>query len=132
MRPLSVLIADDAEGLRSVLRSVMEAWGHRVSEAANGEEAVEAARREKIDLALLDLEMPHLDGARAQARIAQVSPETICVMMTGSDNRRRVAAALRRGARACLRKPFSLKAVEAIILEIEAAREAGLTAAVPA
>jgi len=132
MRPLSVLIADDAEGLRSVLRSVMEAWGHRVREAANGEEAVEAARREKIDLALLDLEMPNLDGAQAQAHIAQVSPATICVLMTGAHSRRRVAEALRRGAFACLRKPFALKAVEAIILEVAAAREAAASAAVSA
>jgi len=123
VRPLKVLIADDTEGLRAVLRAVLESLGHQVTEAADGQQAVEAARRGDFDLALLDLEMPLLDGGRALTRIAAATPGTACVLMTASTDGRRVAAALGRGARACLRKPFSLKALEAILLEIAAPRE---------
>ncbi len=60
--PALILIADDYEDNRELLRLMLEKAGHRVSEARNGRECVMMAQLEPPDLCLLDLSMPVLDG----------------------------------------------------------------------
>ena len=60
--PASILIADDYEDNRELLRLMLEMSGHRVREARDGRECIEMARVEPPDLFLLDLSMPVLDG----------------------------------------------------------------------
>lgn len=57
-----VLIADDKDSSRELIRVVLERSGYVVEEAADGEQALEQARRSTPDLILLDLQMPRLDG----------------------------------------------------------------------
>lgn len=57
-----VLIADDHLDTRIILRHYFEAMGFRVSEASNGEEALDEMRRERPDALVLDIQMPKLDG----------------------------------------------------------------------
>lgn len=57
-----VLIADDHFDTRVILRHYFEAMGFRVSEASNGEEALEQLRAERPDALVLDIQMPKLDG----------------------------------------------------------------------
>ncbi len=62
-RPLKVLVIDDSEGDRQLIRRVLEsAGGYHILEAANGPEGVALARRERPDLVILDLMMPEMDG----------------------------------------------------------------------
>jgi CheY-like chemotaxis protein len=61
----TVIVVDDCEDIRQVLRYVLEGRGCRVLEAENGLAAVELARRECPDLILMDLNMPVLDGLAA-------------------------------------------------------------------
>jgi two-component system, cell cycle response regulator DivK len=71
-----VLVADDKESSRELVRTVLERCGYEVMEAADGAEAVELARANAPDLVLLDLHMPVLDGfgaiflLRAEPRFA--------------------------------------------------------------
>ena len=73
-----VLIADDHFDTRVILRHYFEAMGFRVSEAAHGEEALEAMRAERPDALVLDIQMPRLDGIgvlralRADAALADL------------------------------------------------------------
>ncbi len=80
-----VLIADDVQDLRSMLRLALELSGRFtvVAEAMNGAHAVDLAAMYKPDLALLDLSMPTLDGLEALPRILEVSPETKVVVLSG-------------------------------------------------
>ena len=57
-----ILIADDTENGRELVRTVLEATGYQVFEAKDGMEAVAAARQVRPDLIILDLHMPKLDG----------------------------------------------------------------------
>ena len=57
-----VLVADDKETGRELVRTVLENTGYDVIEATNGTEALDCARREHPDLIILDLHMPSLDG----------------------------------------------------------------------
>jgi CheY-like chemotaxis protein len=65
----TVLIADDYDDVRPILRRWLEKFGCRVVEARDGREAVEVAKREHPDLILMDLSMPEVDGFAAALRI---------------------------------------------------------------
>jgi CheY-like chemotaxis protein len=72
---LNVLVADDHDDTRLLLRLRLEQLGYRVVEAADGEEAIEAAWRECPDIILMDLSLPKLDGLAATRRIRE-DPQT--------------------------------------------------------
>ena len=66
---MTILVVDDYDDGRLLLRRLLESKGFRVSEATNGEEAVEAVRRGCPDLILMDLNMPRMDGLTAARKI---------------------------------------------------------------
>lgn len=70
-RDLVVLIVEDVDDTREVMRLALEERGYRVLEAENGEQAVEVALAEHPDVILMDLSLPVLDGLEATERIRQ-------------------------------------------------------------
>jgi CheY-like chemotaxis protein len=64
-----ILVAEDRESSRELLKSILNSAGYEVIEAADGEQAVEKARLEPPDLVILDLQMPNLDGFGALGQI---------------------------------------------------------------
>jgi len=67
----SVLVVDDNEGIRIVLRMQLKLLGYRVLEAGSGQEALELGTREHPDLILIDVSMPQLDGLAATRLLRQ-------------------------------------------------------------
>ncbi|HEY0005714.1 MAG TPA: response regulator [Pyrinomonadaceae bacterium] len=67
-----VLVVDDSEDIRELVKIVLDTCGYRVSEAVNGQEALKIAGREHPDLILMDLSMPVLDGFDAARALRQV------------------------------------------------------------
>jgi CheY-like chemotaxis protein len=65
----TIMIVEDYDDTRILLRRVLERLGYTVLEASNGQEAVEIADREHPDLILMDLDLPILDGIAATQRI---------------------------------------------------------------
>ena len=65
----TVLVVEDFEDNRFMMRRLLEMSGYRVVEAVNGNQAVEAAERERPDIILMDLSLPMLDGLAATRRI---------------------------------------------------------------
>ncbi len=109
----SILIADDYDDNRELLRLMLETEGYRIREARDGLEAVDAARAEVPALALIDLSMPALDGwgtlraLRADERTRHVP----CVAVTAfasTQDRQRVLEA---GFDAYISKPYSARAL---------------------
>lgn len=112
---MRVLVADDHSLFRDGLASLLEAAGHEiVGQVGDGEAAVEAARRLKPDLVLLDISMPGSDGLEALRRIHADQPEIPVVMLTVSDDSATLFEAVRAGARGYLLK--SLEASEFLSL----------------
>lgn len=72
-KPATLLVAEDHEDTRSLLRFILQRAGYRVVEAVTGSEAVSLAERERPDLILTDLRMPQLSGVEAIRRIRSVT-----------------------------------------------------------
>ncbi|HZG36621.1 MAG TPA: response regulator [Gaiellaceae bacterium] len=103
---MRILIAEDETIIRLDLRGLLEGAGFDVcAEARDGEEAVELARTERPDLALMDVKMPRLDGIEAARRILEERPIPI-VLVTAYGERELVARAVEAGVFGYLVKPF--------------------------
>jgi two-component system, response regulator PdtaR len=103
---VKILVAEDEAIIRLDLRDLLERAGFTVcAEAQDGEEAVELARREQPDLAILDVKMPRLDGIEAAKRIIDERPIPI-VMLTAYSQDELVSRAVEAGVFGYLVKPF--------------------------
>lgn len=104
----TILIVDDSAALRQVVRLTLEKAGYAVTEAADGQEALERLDAARPDLIVCDLHMPGLDGVgllRAlQQRQAATVPPVVMLSQDTTPAHQQEAVAL--GARAWLGKPF--------------------------
>ena len=106
MTAARILIAEDETIIRLDLRELLEKSGFDVcAEARDGVEAVELARAERPDLAVLDVKMPRLDGIEAARRILDERPIPI-VMLTAYGHEELVSRAVEAGVFGYLVKPF--------------------------
>lgn len=120
MNPVRILVADDYPLILAAVRALVERIGglQVVAEARNGREAVAQAAAHRPDLAILDVEMPELNGIEAAGKILAVSPETRVVMLSSHVAADYVRSAVRAGASGYLTK---CAAPQEISLAIEAA-----------
>jgi len=98
--PIKLLIADDETLFRQSLRILLETGTNLkvVAEAANGQQAVIEARETRPDLALLDVDMPKMDGIKAAKLITTISPKTKIMMLSVHHEEDRINSAMRAGA----------------------------------
>ncbi|MGB2953194.1 MAG: response regulator transcription factor [Gaiellaceae bacterium] len=100
-----ILIVDDHPLTREALAMLLDRNGFSVAgEAADGEEAVELARRLQPELVLLDLSMPGLDGLQALPRLREAAPACEVVVLTASGTEENLLGAIRGGAAGYLLK----------------------------
>jgi DNA-binding NarL/FixJ family response regulator len=98
--PIKLLIADDERLFRQSLKILLETGTDIkvVADAADGQEAVTGARESLPDLALLDVDMPRMNGIKAARLISAVSPRTKILMLSVHHEDDKIAAAIRAGA----------------------------------
>lgn len=119
----SILIADDYEDNRELLRLILETAGYRVREARNGRECVRMAREAVPDLFLIDLSMPVLDGwgALTELRALEETRDVPCIAITAFDDAARRGAASQEEFDAYITKPYrSKELLETIARLVEA------------
>lgn len=99
-RRTRILLADDHALVRRGLRLILDAEPDLmvVAEAADGAEAVEAARSEEIDLAILDIAMPRMTGIQAAREISRRAPDVRILILSMYDNEQYFFEALKAGA----------------------------------
>lgn len=98
--PIKLLIADDERLFRQSLKILLETGTDLrvVADAANGQEAVAFARETQPDLALLDVDMPRMDGIKAARLIRAVSPRSKLLMLSVHHEDDKIRSAIRAGA----------------------------------
>ena len=109
-----ILIADDEQKIREVIREYAEFEGHKVFEAVDGMQAVEMVRSEDYDIVILDVMMPKLDGVSVCREIRQESKMPI-IMLTAKGETFDKILGLELGADDYVTKPFDTKEVVARI-----------------
>ena len=111
-----ILIADDMEEIRLMLKQAMLMNGYSVVEATNGIEAVEAARQRRPDLVLIDLNMPEMDGLKAIEEIRKIKGEQVpIVAITAFDTYGMKEAAIQVGCNEYLNKPLNISQLESLV-----------------
>ena len=81
----TILLVEDNDGMRAMLRTVLEKHGYRVLDAPNGRDALSLCDtvKERIDLVLTDVVMPHMSGREFAARLEAVRPGLTVLYMSG-------------------------------------------------
>jgi two-component system, OmpR family, response regulator len=105
---VTILLVDDEESIQKLLTYPLERDGHRVLQARDGEEALARFREEPVDLVLLDLALPKLDGLEVCRRIRAASTVPI-LMLTARDDEIDKVLGLEIGADDYITKPFSIR-----------------------
>ncbi|MFT3769763.1 MAG: sigma-54 dependent transcriptional regulator [Minicystis sp.] len=102
-----ILVVDDEESIRKMLRMCLEGAGYDVTLAPTGEAAVAAAKRAPPDLALVDLRLGGMDGIAVTRALAHDAPASSVVLMTAYATIDNAVDAIRAGAADYLPKPFT-------------------------
>jgi DNA-binding NtrC family response regulator len=107
-KDVRILVVDDEDYMREVVRRALENACFEVDEAADGETALSMIRRYPYNVIITDLRLPGLTGEAILEEALSLFPETIVIVMTGFGNIQSAVEAIRRGAYDYLPKPFQL------------------------
>ncbi len=110
-----VLVADDDGAHRLMLRTLLKDWGYAVEEAPDGRRAVDFVRLRPVDLILMDMRMPVLDGLEATRQIHQFNPAIPIIIITAYSSIPTAVEALKSGAFDYLTKPLDFDAARVVI-----------------
>jgi signal transduction histidine kinase/FixJ family two-component response regulator len=116
LKKMSVLVADDEEYNRFLIRNILKKWGIRCIEVRDGNEAVQAAKSEKFDFILMDLHMPVTNGIDATRQIRHNNPETTIIAVSATVDNKERQACINAGMKGFLFKPFSEKELFDLLL----------------
>jgi two-component system response regulator AtoC len=117
MKKAKILVVDDELNMRLVLKAMLKKEGYEVVTAADGHEALEILRKEKIAVVATDLRMPRLDGMGLLDRIMQDDPALPVIILTAYGTVANAVDALKKGAFDYITKPFEQDELKTVILK---------------
>ena len=106
-RPV-ILIVDDEKGVQTSVQGILEDAGFDSEAVSSGEEALELLMRKEFPVVLLDVWLPGMDGLQALAKLRQIAPETVVIMISGHGSIETAVRATKLGAFDFVEKPLSL------------------------
>jgi DNA-binding NtrC family response regulator len=105
MKKASILVVDDNESILETLSAILEEKGYRTDTAKNGKEAIEKAKTNFYNVALLDIKLPDIEGTKLLTKIEETTPRMVKIMITGYAALENAVEALNLGADAYIMKP---------------------------
>jgi two-component system response regulator AtoC len=112
LKKYTILVADDEENVRSLVKEILEEEDYNVIEAKNGMEAVTAVTEKYPDCILLDVRMPVMDGMEAFLKIREIAPDLPVIFITAYGSSDIAIKAMKKGAYDYLTKPFDIDEIK--------------------
>lgn len=122
MDKVNILVVEDGQSQREILRDFLRDEGYPVSEAENGESALDQLRENYFDLVLTDYKMPGMDGMALLQAAKQLNPEIDVVVMTAFGTIEAAVRAMKAGASDYIAKPIDLDELQLLIERISGRR----------
>jgi DNA-binding NtrC family response regulator len=113
----TILVVDDEKEICDLFQDFLTQEGYQVFIATNGAEAISLGKRNRLDLALVDIKMPGMDGIEVFQKLKKVKKDMEAIILTGYGTLKTAKEAMRLGAYDYLTKPFDLGLVKNIIRE---------------
>lgn len=110
-----ILIVDDQFGIRILLNEVLQKEGYTTFQAANGPQALEIAKEHALDLVLLDMKIPGMDGIEILRRIKEYDKSISVIIMTAYGELDMIQQAKDLGALTHFFKPFDIDDIRSIV-----------------
>ncbi|MCF6147541.1 MAG: response regulator [Candidatus Kuenenia sp.] len=120
----SVLVVDDDVQIRDILKTFLRSQGYLVSDARNGQQAIEMCKSGKFELFIVDIYMPAKDGITFIEELLKFSPEAKIIAISGGEQCHfftstvKLNSAVSKGALVTIQKPFQLEKLLSIMKEI--------------
>ena len=114
MKP-SILIVDDEEVIQQTLQDVLKKRGYEIFLATSGKETLEIVKKNIIDLILLDIRLPDVDGLEVLKKVKEFDNEILVIMMTAYADIQTAVEAMKSGAYHYINKPFELDELKLLI-----------------
>jgi len=105
---LRVLVVDDEEGFRDLLRWELASAGMAVQTATSGDEGVDRLNESTFDVVVTDITMPKMDGLKLLQHVKETSPQTEVIVVTGFSAVETAVYAMRHGAYDFILKPYDM------------------------
>ena len=123
---VNLLIVDDDKDLLNTFADYFITLGHRITKAENGLEAFEFFKHDNFDLAILDVELPELNGLDLTKKIKKINPNFPIILITGYSHLYRPQDVLSLDVEAFLKKPLNLFELTSIVSQIISRKKSGL------
>ena len=114
MKP-SILIVDDDEVMQQTLSDVLKKRGYEIFSVGSGNGALSVIKKNIIDLVLLDMRLPDVDGLEVLKKIKELDTEILVIMMTAYSDVQTAVSAMKSGAYHYINKPFELEELRLLI-----------------
>lgn len=115
MNTRRILVVDDEESIREFFEIMLKREGYEVLSAPNGAVALELLKKSPVDLIISDIQMPELSGMELLAKVKEMDPEMVVLMITAFGSTDTAVEAMKLGAYDYLQKPFKIDEVKIII-----------------
>jgi DNA-binding NtrC family response regulator len=111
-----ILVVDDEPDVVVLISSYLAEEGFKVYTATRPSQAIEYVQKYPIDLAIIDIAMPEMNGVELLKKLKQIKPDLEAIMISAYKDAEKVVEAFRAGAYDCIFKPFNLKYLRTAIM----------------
>ncbi|MCX8153069.1 MAG: response regulator [Candidatus Bathyarchaeota archaeon] len=112
-----ILVIDDDENIRKVLKTILEDEGYIVDTAENAKEGIEKSEKSFYNIALIDVRLPDMEGIELLSKLRETKPKMRKIIITGYPTLQNAIAAVNKGADAYVIKPFEVDKILETIRE---------------